>query len=86
MIRRNVVRSRGLDTSGRPSFECSAHGLVPSPGWKMDLCSHRCASRMILAAGEFDHATAENAIKLLDEAYHRYAHIAPIIELITDQR
>ena len=42
------------------------------------------ASRMILVVGEFDHATAENAIRLLDEAYHRYAHIAPIIEVITD--
>lgn len=32
----------------------------------------------ILAAGEFDHATANNSIKLLDEAYHRFLHIAPI--------
>lgn len=41
------------------------------------------ASRMILAAGEFDNATAENSIKLLDEAYNKYLHIA-IKEVITD--
>jgi len=38
---------------------------------------------MILAAGEFDNATAENSIKLLDEAYNKYLHIA-IKEVITD--
>ena len=38
------------------------------------------ASRMILAAGEFDNATAENSIKLLDEAYRKYLYIAPIRE------
>ncbi|VUT28142.1 MAG: hypothetical protein SYNGOMJ08_00704 [Candidatus Syntrophoarchaeum sp. GoM_oil] len=44
------------------------------------------ASRMILAAWEFDHATADNSIKLLDEAYHKYLHIAPIreVKLIMD--
>ncbi|MHC1596215.1 MAG: hypothetical protein ACXQTO_05125, partial [Candidatus Syntropharchaeales archaeon] len=31
------------------------------------------------------YATAENAIRLLDEAYHRYIHIAPIMEVITEQ-
>lgn len=40
---------------------------------------------MILAAGEFDNATAENSIKLLDEAYNKYLHIALIREVITDQ-
>lgn len=39
---------------------------------------------MILAAGEFDNATAENSIKLLDEAYNKYLHIALIREVITD--
>ncbi|MHC1585796.1 MAG: hypothetical protein ACXQS7_06035 [Candidatus Syntropharchaeia archaeon] len=38
---------------------------------------------MILAAGEFDNATAESSIKLLDEAYKKYLHIAPIREVIT---
>lgn len=42
------------------------------------------ASRMVLAAGEFSHATANNSIKLLDEAYHKYLYIAPIREVITD--
>lgn len=42
------------------------------------------ASRMILAAGEFENATTDNSIKLLDEAYHKYLHIAPIREVITD--
>ena len=42
------------------------------------------ASRMILAAGEFDNATAESSIKLLDEAYRKYLHITPIREVITD--
>ncbi len=42
------------------------------------------ASRMILAADEFDYATASNSIKLLDDAYHRFLHIAPIREVITD--
>jgi putative transposase len=42
------------------------------------------ASRLILAAGEFDNATAENSISLLDEGYNKYLHIAPIREVITD--
>jgi transposase len=42
------------------------------------------ASRMILASGEFEAATAENSIKLLEEAYQKYQHIAPIREVITD--
>jgi putative transposase len=42
------------------------------------------ASRMILAGGEFDHATAEISISLLNEAYERYLHIAPIREVVTD--
>jgi putative transposase len=42
------------------------------------------ASRLILAASEFDNATAENSISLLDESYNKYLHIAPIREVITD--
>ena len=42
------------------------------------------ASRVILSAGEFDNATAENSITLLDEGYKKYLHIAPIREVITD--
>ena len=42
------------------------------------------ASRMILACDEFDSPTAEASIKLLDEAYNKYLHIAPIREVITD--
>lgn len=42
------------------------------------------ASRLILAGGEFENATAENSIALLDESYNKYFHIAPIREVITD--
>lgn len=42
------------------------------------------ASRMILACGEYDSPTAEASIQLLDEAYEKYRHIAPIREVITD--
>ena len=42
------------------------------------------ASRMILVAGEFDQATAENSIMLLEDAYSKYNHITPIREVITD--
>ena len=42
------------------------------------------ASRMVLAGGEFKNATAENSIRLLEEAYMKYQYIAPIREVITD--
>ena len=42
------------------------------------------ASRMVLAAGEFEAATAENSIQLLDEAFKKYQYISPIREVITD--
>ena len=42
------------------------------------------ASRMILAGGEFDAATAEHSISLLREAHEKYLHISPIREVITD--
>ncbi|MPL94975.1 hypothetical protein SDC9_41138 [bioreactor metagenome] len=42
------------------------------------------ASSMILAGGEFDHATAELSIRLLNEAYERYLHISPIREVIME--
>lgn len=39
---------------------------------------------MVLASGEFEAATAENSIELLEEAYLKYQHISPIREVITD--
>ena len=42
------------------------------------------ASRMILASGEFEAATAENSIRILKEAHLKYRHISPIREVITD--
>ena len=42
------------------------------------------ASRMILAAGEFEHQTTENSILLLEGAFQKYSDIAPIREVITD--
>jgi len=42
------------------------------------------ASRKVLSAGEYDRATAETSVTLLDRAYKTYSHIAPIREVITD--
>lgn len=39
---------------------------------------------MILSGGEFDSATAEISINLLNEAYLKYEYISPIREVITD--
>ena len=39
------------------------------------VCAVLDDASMILAAGEFDNVTAENSIKLLNEAYNKYLHI-----------
>ena len=42
------------------------------------------ASRKILTGAEFDNATTENSIKLLQEVIDKYAHLQIIREIITD--
>ena len=42
------------------------------------------SSRMILAYGEFDRATTENSIKLVQEVIDKYKHIRVIREIISD--
>jgi len=43
------------------------------------------ASRKILSGGEFKCQSAEIAISLLKEAFHRYEHVMKIQEVITDR-
>ena len=50
---------------------------------------HFCAviddsSRKILAAGEFDNATKENSIRLVQQVIDKYGHLRIIREIITD--
>jgi len=42
------------------------------------------ASRKILSGGEYDQALSIHGINMLDEAYEKFKHIAPIREVITD--
>ena len=42
------------------------------------------ASRMILAYGEFDNATTENSIKLVQDVIDKFGHIMIIKEIISD--
>ena len=42
------------------------------------------ASRKILAGGEFDNATTENSMQLVQEVLDKYDHIRKIREIITD--
>jgi len=42
------------------------------------------ASRKILSGGEFDNATEENSVKLVQEVVDKYGHIQVIRETITD--
>ena len=42
------------------------------------------SSRKILAAGEFDKATTQNSIKLMDEVIEKYSYIKIIREIISD--
>lgn len=50
---------------------------------------HFCAviddsSRKILAAGEFENATTENSIRLVQQVIEKYSHLRKIREIITD--
>ncbi|MGZ8538903.1 MAG: DDE-type integrase/transposase/recombinase [Flavisolibacter sp.] len=42
------------------------------------------ASRKLLSAGEFDNATEENSLKVLNEAIERNSHLYPIMSIISD--
>jgi len=42
------------------------------------------ASRMVLAGGEYDQRSSAAAIELLIEVLHKYGHIQPLREVITD--
>jgi putative transposase len=42
------------------------------------------ASRKVLAAGEFDNATEENSLKVMNEAIEKSGHMYPIMSLISD--
>jgi putative transposase len=42
------------------------------------------ASRKVLAGGEFDNATVENTLKIVDEARIKNEHLYPIVSVISD--